>query len=185
MTVIETNDIYLEIRKDWENFYQAWFEIEIDFSEVVIPEKPTGNYRLLFIAKGSTLKPFYWRKFTFGLNGDDPTLMNKRNTIKSYAIWVPVEGRPDSEFIEKTTDQVDPNMEIGITLLERLIFEAKYFTETSGYLSTQGLTLCSGSRYPDGKVPRVYMNIARTEIDIAWCYSYDSFKHGGIMKVFS
>ena len=44
----------------------------------------------------------------------------------------------------------------GITLLERLIMELKYFSETGEYLDIESWTLCSGSRFADGSVPGVF-----------------------------
>ena len=44
----------------------------------------------------------------------------------------------------------------GITLLERLIMELKYFSETGEHLDIESWTLCSGSRFSDGSVPCVF-----------------------------
>ncbi len=60
---------------------------------------------------------------------------------------------PDQEFLGKSTKEADPEMKTGITLLERIIFEIKYFIETGNHLDIKGLTFCSGSRYSDGGVP--------------------------------
>ena len=61
-------------------------------------------------------------------------------------------------------------------LLERIIFEIKYFSETGKHLDIKGLTFCSGSRYSDGDVPSA--GWALDEFWVDWCgldYSRSDF----------
>jgi hypothetical protein len=153
-------DEFSEIREEWQKFYKAHFNWDVDFSQVLIPIKPTdGKWRLLFIAKGMTLNFAFKtceKLFTSWKYHDDldkAISKNIRNTDSHYAIWVHDEIEPDTEFLGKSTRQADPDMKIGITLLERIIFEIKYFTETGKHLDVKGLTFCSGSRGSDGNVP--------------------------------
>jgi hypothetical protein len=157
-------DEFSEIREDWQKFYKTHFNWDVDFNQVLIPIKPTdGKWRLLFIAKGMTLnfafetckKLFSSWKYYDDL--DKAVSKNIRNTNSHYAVWVRDEVEPDVEFLGKSTREADPNMLIGITLLERIIFEIKHFTETGKHLDIKGLTFCSGSRYVDGGVPDAYL----------------------------
>lgn len=158
--VFSITDEFSEIREEWQKFYKTHFNWDVDFSQVLIPIKPTdGKWRLIFIAQGMTLnfafktceKLFSSWKYYDDL--DKAISKNVRNTENHYAVWVRDEVEPDQEFLGKSTREADPDMKIGITLLERIIFEIKHFTETGKHLDVKGLTFCSGSRYSDGGVP--------------------------------
>ncbi|MEI7810494.1 MAG: hypothetical protein WCI41_02975 [bacterium] len=152
-------DEFSSIREEWQNFYQIHFGWDVDFSQVLISPRPEGNWRLLFIPKGMTMdfafkvceKLFKSLKYSDDL--DKQVSRNIRNTETSYAVWVRDEAEPDTEFLGKSTKKADPEMKIGITLLERIIFEIKYFSETRKHLDIKGLTFCSGSRGVGGIVP--------------------------------
>jgi hypothetical protein len=75
----------------------------------------------------------------------------------------------------KSTSQVDPNGEIGIILLERMLLELMYYEQTGQHLDARGLTLCSGSRYLDGFVPSVYLD--GDEVNVSG-YGPDSVSNG-------
>ena len=171
-----TVETYTEIREEWKKFYHAAFGVEVDFSGIPIPEKPEGNYRLLFIARGLSLNKVFdaWKfpKWRYDSDLDKKVPTNKRIPNESYAIWVLAGDEPDQEFLGKSTKVADPNMEIGMTLLERMIFESKYFDETGKHLDVKGVTFCSGSRDSDGDVPDVYL-CSYGKVLVSW-YSLDS-----------
>lgn len=157
-------DTYAEIRNDWQNFYQS-IGITVDLSTVSIPTKPTtGKWRLLFIAKGLTCNKIYelWN-FPKWKNYDDidKGMKHARTTETTYAIWVQDSPEPDTETLGKSTRQADLestndlSKSIGVTLIERMIHESKYFAETGNHLDVKGVTFCSGSRVADGDVPSV------------------------------
>ena len=157
--VFSITDEFYEIRQEWQKFYKTNFNWDVDFSQVIIPSKPDGKWRLLFIPKGMNLnlsfsiceKLFKSWRYTEDLN--KAVTKNIRNTDSHYVVWVRDEVEPDQEFLGKSTNQANPDMKIGITLLERIIFEIKYFTETGNHLDIKGLTYCSGSRDAYGFVP--------------------------------
>ncbi len=150
---------YLSEKKDWQKFYKNQFNWKVDFSQVVIPEKTEGDWRLIFIARNMTMnfafnkasKLFPTRKYAENL--DKIVTQNIRNTQNSYAIWVKDGAEPDQKFLGQSTKKADFDMTLGITLLERIILEMKYFLETDNHLDIKGLTFCSGSRDSDGAVP--------------------------------
>jgi hypothetical protein len=158
--VFSIADEFSEIREEWQKFYKTHFNWDVDFSQVLIPIKPVdGKWRLIFIPKGMTLnfafkiceKLFSSWKYYDDL--DKAISKNIRNTESHYAVWVRDEIEPDAEFLGKSTRETDPDMKVGVTLLERIIFEIKYFTETGKHLDIKGLTFCSGSRDSGGYVP--------------------------------
>ena len=158
--VFSIMDEFSEVREKWQNFYKFHFNWDVDFSQIIIPVKPKeGNWRLLFIPKGMTLnlafkiceKLFVSSKYYDDL--DKAISKNIRDTSSHYTIWVPDEVEPEQKFLGKSTRESDPDMKIGVTLLERIIFEIIYFTETGKHLDVKGLTFCSGSRDSVGDVP--------------------------------
>ena len=166
-----TVDAYIEIREEWKKFYHSAFGVEVDFTGVPIPEKPEGNYRLLFIAKGLSLNKVFdtwiFPKWRYDSDLDKKVPTNKRMPTESYAIWVLAGDEPDVEFLGKSTRVADPNMEIGMTLLERMIFESKYFDETGKHLDVKGITFCSGSRSSVGDVPDVDLD-SNGGVGVSW-----------------
>lgn len=155
------SDEYVKDREGWEKFYKTHFNWTVDFSGVIIPEKPTllGQWRLLFIAQGMTMNLAWsrmvdlfrcWKSYD---NLDKEIKLNKQTSAKHYAIWIRDGIEPDEEFRGQSTEDADPNMDIGMTFLEREILEIAYFSETSKHLDIEGVTFCSGSRYTDGDVP--------------------------------
>ncbi len=61
----------------------------------------------------------------------------------------------DERWKNKSADDLDKLGVKGITLRDRLLFELAYFKETGNHLDVESITLCSGSRDPDGDVPCV------------------------------
>lgn len=181
-------ETYTELREEWQEFYQFAFGIEIDFTGVNVPERPEGNYRLLFIAKGLTPNKVYdaWTfpKWSYNNDLDKAVPTNKRTATESYAIWVLAGDEPDSEFLGKTTNDADPNMEIGMTLLERMVYELKYFAETGKHLDMKGATFCSGSRSLDGDVPRMYLDRGG-EVCVDWSLLVSSDSEYGVRRAVS
>lgn len=162
---------YLQMRIDWEKFYKQFFKRSIDFSTVEVPKRPGDMYRLVIIAKGITLGKIakVWPVMNVGkllyasnlhvsrhdlLDRAVPT--NSRTTVQHYAVWVKHSVEADVRFRGKTAFQADIKMDIGMTLLERLVLELKYWNETGGaHLDVIGGTICSSSRDMWGKVPVV------------------------------
>lgn len=144
---------------DWQRFYKEHFSFDVDFSKVGIPQRPKGNYRLLFIAKGMTMNTAFTRckklfaTWQYADDLDAAITQNARTASENYAVWVLDEVEPDKQYRGKSTRQADPDMKLGITVLERIIFEIKYFSETGKHLDIKGVTFCSGSRYAGGDVP--------------------------------
>ena len=72
-----------------------------------------------------------------------------------------------------------------MTLLERLILEVKYFTETGKHLDVKGVTLCTGSRNSDGNVPYVDWFSDASEVCVGWYDVDDSGPMVGLRSAVS
>lgn len=163
--VFSITDEFLSSREEWQNFYKEKFNWTVDFSSVIVPVIPSdGKWRLLFIPKGMTMNLAFkialslFKSWKYYDDLDKKVTKNIRNTEHHYAVWVRDGVEPDQEFFGQSTRQADPEMLIGVTLLERILFEIKYFIETGSHLDIKGVTFCSGSRYADGYVPNAYLN---------------------------
>ena len=186
---------YLKERKEWEKFYQTHFKDKVDLSQVKIPQKPKGNnWRLIFIKKGLTIEATFqkckklfnaWKYTNEPL--DEVVTQNTRTPTQHYAIWVKDGQEPDEEYQNQSTQEADPDMKIGITLLERLILEIKYYEENKEkrenkekHLDIKGLTYCAGSRDAYGGVPGVYGGGGDSKLRVGWCNLDYSFPECGL-----
>lgn len=62
----------------------------------------------------------------------------------------------DEDLKNKSANDLEREGIAGIILRERLLYELEYFKKTGRHLDIKNVTLCSGSRDSDGRVPRVY-----------------------------
>ncbi|MBU3942419.1 hypothetical protein KKA24_00370, partial [Patescibacteria group bacterium] len=92
---------------------------------------------------------------------------------ESYVIRVRERQEADEENVNLSAEQVQKRNIKGITLLERLILELKYWDETSNHLDVSNLTLCTGSRYSDGHVP--YVDWRGSCLYVSWCNPQDAY----------
>lgn len=148
---------------DGQKFYQDFFGLDLDFSQVRIPEKRAGFGHLLIIAQGLTpnrvfgvcQKHFKCWRYTEDL--DEATKgRNDREPTQHYAIWVRDRQEADEELKNLSANQLKDKNIPGITLLERGVYEPKYWSGTGEHLDLENVTLCPASRYSDGDVPIVY-----------------------------
>ncbi|KKQ62365.1 MAG: hypothetical protein US82_C0013G0035 [Parcubacteria group bacterium GW2011_GWC1_38_22] len=154
--------IFPPTMKEWQDFYKKHFGMDCDFSQVRIPEKPEGNWRLLIIAdvlleqlyaKCKQLFPC-WRWTDENL--DKKVSWNQRDAKNgAYAIWVRDVQESDEELRNISANDIKTKGITTETFAERLIHELKFFEETGKHLDESNVTLCAGSRCNDGDVPSV------------------------------
>ncbi len=182
-------DEYVTLREEWQKFWKDQLNWDVDFSRVIIPPKPAiGSWCLLIIPKGMTNNKMFARmeqlfkcwKYADNLDTAVPT--NIRTTENHYAVWVRDGVEPDAEFLGKPVREADPDMKIGMTLLERLTLEIKYFSETRKHLDVIGGTRCSGSRYSGGDVPYVHWYPDDGTVDVSWSYVDGSGGGDGVRR---
>jgi len=164
-----------KVLANWQQFYRKFFGIGLDLSSVKIPEQQPGFDRLIVVAKGLTLNQVYdvcakhfpcWR-YTEDL--DKAVFANDRTANAAYAVWFRDRQEADEELKNLSADQLKEQGIPGITLLERLLYELKFWDETKKHLDIQNWTLCTGSRCSDGSVPRVRWR--GDGLGVSWCSS--------------
>lgn len=148
------------VNREWRAFYAKYFpELEVDFSRVVIPQRD-GFDRTIIVAEGLTLNRLFevcLSKFPSWRSHDDldktvPT--NDRTPANgSYAIACCERVEADEELANLSARDLEGNGIKTMTLLERMLYELKYFDECGGHHDRKNLTLCVGSRRADGSVP--------------------------------
>ena len=148
--------------KQWENFYGKVFGLSVDFSGVKIPERTEEQkkeFTRLLIVVG-TLKnnqvydacAKHFKCWRYADNLDSAVPKNERGD-DTYAIWVRDVVEADEIHKNKSANDIEREGLRTETLKERMIHELKYFLETGKHLDIQNVTLCSGSRGSDGRVP--------------------------------
>lgn len=167
------------ILASWRKFYQEYLAMDVDLSSVVIPPHQPGFDQVIVIPQGLTLNQVvaamrnHFSVYTYvnDLDRDVPT--NERDPKSgSYAIRVRNRREADEELKNLSANQIADMKLATLTLLERLVCEFKYYSETKSHLDIQNVTLCSGSRDSDGGVPRVYWH--GSELDVYWCGTVNS-----------
>jgi len=157
----------------WGAFYKKFFNITLNMTGVQIPAKVEGFDRLIVVA-GVGLdqvwkvckKQFNCCKYTDS-NLGEVVIKNDRNPNAGvYAIWIRDRIEADEETKNLSANDLAKQSVNGITLLERLIFELKYFSETGKHLDIENVTLCSGSRSSYGSVPFVFWSDGR--LGVGW-----------------
>ncbi|MBI3589020.1 MAG: hypothetical protein HY093_01215 [Candidatus Liptonbacteria bacterium] len=174
--VLRGSELPAEVINEWIGFYQK-IGIEVDLSGLILPDYEKGFDRLLVIPKGLTLNPVWaacqkvfdgktWSAYGNDLDGNVPT--NDRVPTTSYAIRVRDRVEADEELKNLSANDLSKKKIAGITLLERLVYEQKYFHETGGHLDLSNWTLCSGSRHSGGLVPDVHW-YSDVKLYVNWC----------------
>ena len=179
-----------EIVADWGVFYLDKFGFNPDFLHLKIPEKRHGFDRLIVVAEGLTIQRVFGecaREFNccnyvknwIGKNLDEVVLTDDRDTKNgSYAIWVRDRIEADEELKNKSANDLKRAGIPGITLMERLLLEFKYFKETGKHLDNKNTTLCVGSLIlgeGDNYVPKVRWGSSISELVVDWTIAENRF----------
>lgn len=86
---------------------------------------------------------------------DKVVVMNGRDPLKgAYVAWFRDRVEADEELSNLSATKLEMMKIPGITLLEREAMEYDYFHRTNGHLDIDNMTICSGSRYLCGDLPR-------------------------------
>lgn len=160
-----------EIFLKWKTFYKELFGIECDFANLVVPKRKKGFDRLIVVAKGMTPNRLFGKMkecFPSWRHTDNlDTIVSDRRADRDYAIWVRDRVEADEELKNLSANDLRAKDIPGITLEERLLYELKFFKETGKHLDVVNVTLCTGSRDPDGGVPSVLLS-CDGRVDVNW-----------------
>jgi len=159
----------------WAEFYEKEFGIILDTTSLKIPVTRKDFDCLVVVAAGLSMNQVYdacakrFRCYRYTDDLDASVTVNDRKSKEAYAIWVRDRIEADEEHKEKSADDLKSASIPGITLLERMILELKYWKDTGKHLDIKNWTLCSGSRDSGGDVPGVCWGYDR--FSVRWCYA--------------
>jgi hypothetical protein len=160
----------------WQNFYQKYFELNLDFSEVIIPDYQLGFDWIIIIPMGLTIQQVLKvikKKMKVcpykDVLSDRDMVSNDRDAKNGhYAVRFRKRIEADEETKNLSANDLANQKIAGCTLLERLVMILMHFEATGEQLDLNNVTLCSGSRGAGGGVPRVYWNSDVFELNVRW-----------------
>ncbi len=170
----------------WKAFYKTHFGIDLDMAGVKIPARKAGFGWLVIVAQGISLnqvwevcrKQFDCWKYT---DSDLESVMQESERGEAEAMtvrWFRDRVEADEEMKNLSARELAKQNITGITLIERLLLELKYFSETKKHLNIKNWTLCSGSRCADGFVPDVFWHSGDRKLFVYWSHVDD--RGGGL-----
>ena len=169
----------------WEKFYKIHFDLDLDFSYIVIPSYPGEGWRLLMIANVSLeeicvrCEKLFNVRYFIDKSLDEFIYENERDVSNertgAYSVWVKDVQEADENLKNLSANYIKEKFILTETLTERLIHELDYFTETKNHPDINNWTLCAGSRYANSdKVPCVGWALFADAMDIFQCNSKDA-----------
>lgn len=93
-----------------------------------------------------------------------------REPTKDYVIRLRDRQEADEELKNLSADNLKKKGIQGVTFTEQLLNDFYYWYQHKDHLDKQSITLCAGSRHPDGDVPGVYWDPYYGGVDVYWCY---------------
>ncbi len=163
----------------WHSFYLTHFNLDVDFSSVRIPERRSDFTRLILIPQGLTPNKVVeaYRKLGIPIwlyiedldSALDWTKEERDPHNGSYAILVRDRQEADEELKGLSANDIQTRNTTTETLTERLVHEAKFFSETGQHLDVSNVTLAAGSRGQDGLVPLVDWHRVYGRVRVGWC----------------
>lgn len=155
----------------WAQFYGDFLGLDANFASFVVPASLPGSIRRIPILSGLTPNKVvaacrrHFNVFTCEDDLDTAVVENERNPQSGpYIIRVRDRVEADDELRRLSAEAVMARHLATMTLLERLLFELKYYSETGRHLDVRNVTLCCGSRFRDGLVPSVDFSERRINI---------------------
>jgi hypothetical protein len=174
--IFKVADPYAELIALWEEFYKSLAipGLSVDLSTLRVLTPKEGFTRLIVVIPGLKIeevlaqckKRFSVRRWTEE-DLDAITKSTRCATTETYAIWVRDIPESDPIHANKSYNTLAHTSVIGTTLLERLLYELKYFMETGKHLDVTNMTLCTGTLYSNGRVAGVYWR--GDGLDVSWC----------------
>src|SRR3989338_10990314 len=142
----------------WQNLYLE-HGIKVDVTNLKIPASQPGFTRLILVPEGMTPNKavaLLKKKMSVWQYAEDlDTIASVRDANGAYVIRVRDRQEADEELKNLSADDLKKCGVNCITLVERLLYEMKFFAETGKHLDEKSWTLCSGSRDSSGSVPSV------------------------------
>lgn len=144
---------------NWVKFYHEIFGLDLDPTEIKLPNECNGFNWLIVVVKGLTYNQVFgqcakrFKSWRYYCDLDKAIVHDDRQPTKTYAVRVRNRVEADEEHRNKSANTISQAGIKGTTALERMLLELWYHWKTDEYLDITNVTICSGSRYADGGVP--------------------------------
>lgn len=158
--------------KLWERIYWEYFGMKIDLGGISIPKYPNRESRwwLVVVAQGLTIdRAWEVCRENFSVEKrveerlDEIIRSDRSSENGTYAVWAKGNHGPDKKYANYSASDLSKDGFLGMTLLERLLFEILYHEKIKirrtwrelqrEHPDTVNCTLCLGSRRVSGHVP--------------------------------
>jgi hypothetical protein len=169
---------YHKLVNEWQKFYQKVFNITADFSQVRISSQRDGFNWLVIMLQGLTAQKLFdkckelfcaWKWTDKNLDEILDQTKSARNPASgNYAIWLRDRVEADEELKNRSANNLQQSNIQGITLEERLLLELFHYWKHKKHLDIDNVTLCSGSRDNDGRVPGVRWYSYDDRLSVYW-----------------
>jgi hypothetical protein len=149
----------------WRNILTTYFGVG-NYNPERIPVRGEGEQdftRLIVVPQGLTLKRALEGLCTLfhvqvgehapemsQIIKENPQATHDRMPDKTYAVWVRDNREPDKEFRGLSGLEIKERNIKTVTLLEYLLLELKYYSETGKHMSVKFETLCAGTHWSYG-----------------------------------
>lgn len=147
----------------WLQFYRSVFDLKLDLN-FTLPKSKYGFNGMVIVHQevnenivyGKCVELFDRKGWSYSksltLSCSDKDVVKTRT--KPYGVWIRNYTQASMEFPGMSCKDHNKNKNIfGMTLLERLLLELKYYWESGEHLDTESLTLCYGN------LPNQHQNI--------------------------
>jgi len=168
----------LTLIQDWQKFLYEIFNVEADFSEVLIPSAPDELVWPICVPKGITTeqafsrgkRQFSIRKYTKKSLDDVLDLSSGRDAWQnSYIVCVHPNVEADEDLKNLSANDIAAQKINTITLKERILLGRFLYWKKEIILDRKISTLCAGSCCSDGSVPAAGWFDGRFRV--GWGYS--------------
>jgi len=167
----------------WVNFWRTRGIKNPNFAGIN-PFAEKAGHRPLVLPKNDIITPQYfydcnrerfncWKWCSGSL--DEVVVKNDRDPrAGAYVVWFRDRIEADKELKNISAIELERRNIPGITFLEREVMEGDHFERTDGHLDINNWTLCSGSRFADGRVPSVDWGSGGGGLSVDWYDSVDA-----------
>ena len=165
----------------WSRFWRS-FGYRYDHEALILPEYRDGFGWSIVVppmAEWSTSRLLHevcGRMFPTWQAYDDGQL-DKIVSADVHVVLARDTVEADEIHKNKSTKTVEAENISAITIRQREVLEARYFFETGEHLDIANTTICAGSRYADGFVPRAYWRDDEFDVScVAPAFAYGSWR---------
>lgn len=158
---------------EWQAFYREEFGIELDTTQIRIPERKDGFNWLIVVVPTLAMNQIFEAcasQFTCWKYRDDLNVISLRKATEPYALWVRERVEADEELKNLSADAIAERRIETADLRERKLLGFVYYRRTGKHLDLENWTLCPLSRDPLGCVSGVHWLPSFREVRVdGWC----------------